>query len=284
MLLAFVSAVSDPEMRSVLTAVQLLWVNLIMDTFAALALATDPPTEKILDRPPQPKNTPLITTNMWKMIVGQSIYQMAVTFVLYFAGLRIFPSYTDSEIRTIVFNTFVWMQIFNEFNNRRLDNKFNVFEGLHRNKFFIFINLLMVGLQVTIIYVGGQAFSIVSGGLSGNQWALSVVLAVLCMPWAIAVRLFPDHWFARIAHAVGLPVVIAYRFLCRVSNRVGRLFKRNRKNGDEEAVIEEQEKESPKSGNESADTPIVVVSDSNGVNGIEIIADDADDQRPSTGQ
>ena len=51
-------------MKSVLTAVQLLWVNLIMDTFAALALATDPPTEKILDRPPQGKKAPLITTNV----------------------------------------------------------------------------------------------------------------------------------------------------------------------------------------------------------------------------
>lgn len=261
-LLAFVSAVSDPDMRSVLTAVQLLWVNLIMDTFAALALATDPPTEKILNRPPQPKRAPLITTNMWKMIVGQSIFQLAVTFVLYFAGLKIFPSYTDGEMRTIVFNTFVWMQIFNEFNNRRLDNKFNVFEGLHKNQFFIFINCLMVGLQVAIIYVGGQAFSIVSGGISSEQWGLSVVLAVLCMPWAILVRLFPDPWFAKIAKIVGAPVVSVYRFLSRGFSRVGRIFKRNKKPADEEAVTEGS-KEST-GGNEHADNPVVVVSDANG--------------------
>lgn len=64
MLLAFITAVYDENMKSVLKAVQLLWVNLIMDTFAALALATDPPTEKILDRPPQGKKAPLITTNV----------------------------------------------------------------------------------------------------------------------------------------------------------------------------------------------------------------------------
>ncbi|RMZ87248.1 hypothetical protein DV736_g5522, partial [Chaetothyriales sp. CBS 134916] len=87
--LTFVSAVSNDSNHSVLTAVQLLWVNLIMDTLAALALATDPPTKKILDRPPQPKSQPLITINMWKMIIGQSIYQLAVTFTLYFAGMRI---------------------------------------------------------------------------------------------------------------------------------------------------------------------------------------------------
>lgn len=281
-LLAFASAVSDPEMRSVLTAVQLLWVNLIMDTFAALALATDPPTEKILDRPPQPKRASLITINMWKMIVGQSIYQLAVTFVLYFAGLKIFPSYTDGQLRTVVFNTFVWMQIFNEFNNRRLDNKFNVFEGLHRNKFFIIINCLMVGLQVAIIYVGGTAFSIVSGGISSEQWALSVVLAFLCMPWAVAVRLFPDEWFAKVATTVGTPVVIVYYFLDRVFSRVGRLFKRkkstdedtNNKVTDEEAATEGHGIESLNAENKPADTPMLVVSSSDGLSSSELKVED----------
>jgi len=85
-ILTFVSAVSNSSNHSVLTAVQLLWVNLIMDTLAALALATDAPTKNILDRPPERKNAPLITINMWKMITGQAIYQLIVTFVLYFRG------------------------------------------------------------------------------------------------------------------------------------------------------------------------------------------------------
>lgn len=257
-------------MRSVLTAVQLLWVNLIMDTFAALALATDPPTDKILNRQPQPKSAALITNNMWKMIVGQSIYQLAVTFVLYFAGDKIFTSYSEEELRTVIFNTFVWMQIFNEFNNRRLDNKFNVFEGLQRNKFFILINGLMVGLQVAIIYVGGEAFSIVSGGISNTQWALCIVLAFMCMPWAIAVRLFPDAWFAKIAGIVGRPVVISYRFLGRCFSSVGRLFKRNKKSGDEEATAGDEKQQGPERRasntsdladyDEAADSPVVIVS------------------------
>merc|ERR1712230_319989 len=117
-LLTFVSAVSNPDMESVLTAVQLLWVNLIMDTFAALALATDPPTPAILDRKPAGKRAPLITMNMWKMIIGQAIFQLTVTFILYFAGAQIlgYNEEQDLELSTMVFNTFVWMQIFNEFN------------------------------------------------------------------------------------------------------------------------------------------------------------------------
>jgi len=116
--LTFVSAVASASGGSVLTAVQLLWVNLIMDTFAALALATDPPTRNILNRKPEKKSAPLITLNMWKMIIGQAIFQLIVTFILNFGGPRIFSYESESEmeqLRTLVFNTFVWMQIFNQY-------------------------------------------------------------------------------------------------------------------------------------------------------------------------
>jgi len=197
-ILAFVSAVSNSENHSVLTAVQLLWVNLVMDTFAALALATDAPTDKILDRKPAPKSAPLITIRMWKMIIGQVIYQLAVTMILYFAGVGILNYDVDAnpelkdELNTMVFNTFVWMQIFNEFNNRRLDNEFNIFEGIHRNYFFIGINCIMVGGQVLIIFVGGQAFQITK--IDGIQWAICILCALPCLLWAVVLRCVPDIW------------------------------------------------------------------------------------------
>ncbi|KAI8288014.1 Calcium-transporting ATPase 2 [Colletotrichum sp. SAR 10_98] len=241
------------EMKPVLTAVQLLWVNLIMDTFAALALATDPPTEKILDRPPQGKKKALITTNMWKMIIGQSIYQLIVTFVLYFGGGAILNYDLNDpdkklELETIVFNTFVWMQIFNEFNNRRLDNKFNIFEGVHRNLFFIVINCIMVGLQLAIICIGSRAFQISPGGLDGTQWGISIVVSALCLPWAILLRLFPDAWFAAIAEVVGRPFLACYSFLSTgISSLVGAL----RRKREEDA--------------EAGSPPMVVVSNDNGI-------------------
>ena len=229
-ILAFVSAVASKEMHSVLSAVQLLWVNLIMDTFAALALATDAPTEKILDRKPSPKRAPLITTNMWKMIIGQAIYQLLVTFVLYFVGYDILgydtkclpqnlgsgcpnlsgaalqqcleaaaSTCTDTmhtELNTMVFNTFVWMQIFNEFNNRRLDNKFNIFEGVLRNYFFIGINCIMVAGQIMIVFVGGKAFQIKR--IDGTQWAVCILCALPCLLWAVVLRCVPDVYAARV--------------------------------------------------------------------------------------
>lgn len=89
-----------------------------MDTFAALALATDPPTRNILNRKPEKKSAPLITLNMWKMIIGQAIFQLVVTFILNFAGKKIlgYDSVKEQEqLRTLIFNSFVWMQIFNQY-------------------------------------------------------------------------------------------------------------------------------------------------------------------------
>ena len=232
--LAFVSAVASPDMHSVLSAVQLLWVNLIMDTFAALALATDAPTEKILDRPPVPKRAALITTNMWKMIIGQAIYQLVVTFTLYFAGAKILhydlaanDGILKTELDTIVFNTFVWMQIFNEFNNRRLDNKLNIFEGVHKNMFFIGINAIMVGGQIMIIFVGGKAFQIKRIG--GSQWAICILCALPCLLWAVLLRCVPDKYAAilfgfvrRIWFSVAMP---ALRILTAIFAPVGKAYK-----------------------------------------------------------
>lgn len=107
---------ADSDERSVLTAVQLMWINLFQDTLAALALATDPPPPHILNRNPEPKSAPLITISMWKMIIGQSIYQLTVTLILDFRGAQIL-SYTTAQeqgqLQTAIFNTYVFMQIFN---------------------------------------------------------------------------------------------------------------------------------------------------------------------------
>lgn len=119
--LTFVTAVSSSDESSVLTAVQLLWVNLIMDTLAALALATDPPQDSIIDRKPEPRGASIISITMWKMIIGQAIYQLAVTFVLYYGAYDIgiaaredLTMVVSTRRDSLVFNTFVWMQIFNQ--------------------------------------------------------------------------------------------------------------------------------------------------------------------------
>lgn len=65
----------------------MLWVNLIMDTFASLALATEPPTESLLTRKPYGRNKPLISSTMTKNICGHVIYQLIIIFTLLFVGM-----------------------------------------------------------------------------------------------------------------------------------------------------------------------------------------------------
>uniref|UniRef100_A0A8C6UF28 Calcium-transporting ATPase n=1 Tax=Neogobius melanostomus TaxID=47308 RepID=A0A8C6UF28_9GOBI len=130
---------------SPLKAVQMLWVNLIMDTFASLALATEPPTESLLLRKPYGRNKPLISRTMMKNILGQGVFQLVIIFTLLFAGEKIFdidsgrnaPLHAPaSEHYTIVFNTFVLMQLFNEINARKIHGERNVFEGIFNNLIF----------------------------------------------------------------------------------------------------------------------------------------------------
>lgn len=152
-IVTFVSAVASSKEESVLSAVQLLWINIIMDTFAALALATDPASPHLLDRKPERKEAPLFSVDMYKQILGQSTYQTIMILVLHFAGNAIFgykPDPNDESVQihntnvlnTLVFNSFVFAQIFNSINSRRIDNKFNIFEGILQNYYFMAVTLV----------------------------------------------------------------------------------------------------------------------------------------------
>jgi Ca2+-transporting ATPase len=141
-IITFISAVASEEEEAVLSAVQLLWVNIIMDTFAALALATDPATESLLDRKPDRQTAPLFSVDMYKQIFGQAAYQTTVALIFHFIGKKIIGTDDNLKVQTLVFNMFVFAQIFNSFNCRRLDNKLNIFEGISKNWYFIIITLI----------------------------------------------------------------------------------------------------------------------------------------------
>lgn len=131
-------------------------------TFAALALATDPATRESLARKPDHKSANLVNLDMWKMIIGQSIYQLVVILVLNFSGKQILgldaPTdeatriQFDDEHKTLVFNAFVFCQIFNQFNARVLDRSFNIFRGILKNYYFVAIFLIMLGGQVGVFF------------------------------------------------------------------------------------------------------------------------------------
>lgn len=97
-----------------LTAVQLLWVNMIMDTLGALALATEPPNDNLMKRSPVGRKGNFITNVMWRNILGQSLYQFVIIWFLQTRGKDAFHlDGPDSYLilNTLIFNSFVFCQV-----------------------------------------------------------------------------------------------------------------------------------------------------------------------------
>ncbi|XP_071510337.1 plasma membrane calcium-transporting ATPase 4-like isoform X2 [Diadema antillarum] len=195
---AFVGACSIND--SPLRAIQMLWVNLIMDSFASLALATEMPTASLLKRKPYGRTKPLISRIMMKNILGHSVYQLVVIFTILYAGPQIFdiddgshegPSGAPTSHFTIIFNTFVLMQIFNEINSRKVHGERNVFSGIHTNPIFL---IVIIGTLITQV-------SLESGSTCTN-YSVCVFLGLGSLVWQQLVTTIPTRQLPHIC-AVG---------------------------------------------------------------------------------
>jgi len=226
-MLTFVSAVSSASQEPILTTPQLLWVNLIMDAGAALALATDGPYADVLDRPPEKRTAPLPSWTSAKMIAGQASYQLLVGLYMTFYGRESlgYPpedphSTTGDSFATLFFNMFIWMQFFNLIkyvmtipaahfasgklltvcSSRRVDRKLNVLEGALKNKMFIAMALLISAFQVLFVFFGGEHLKLQR--LDASEWALSVGLGFMSIPLGMAIRCIPDEPFRRFGERI----------------------------------------------------------------------------------
>jgi len=182
--LAFIGAVTDEHGESPLKPVQLLWVNLIMDTMAALALATEPPSPSLLKRKPYGKHDPLITRGMWKNIIGQAIYQLAINLLVLYRPNLLFNVEVGSVYHiTVIFNTFVMCQLFNEINSRKLNNELNVFAGLFNNSIFLSILVFTIIVQWFFVEFGGDFTS--TRPLTPHDWLICILLGAGGIPWGM---------------------------------------------------------------------------------------------------
>ncbi|ONM06768.1 hypothetical protein ZEAMMB73_Zm00001d033107 [Zea mays] len=186
-----VAAVSSGNVP--LNDVQLLWVNLIMDTLGALALATEPPTNHLMERPPVGRSCikymsvfisgaidykyhveklnyhgmlylPLysmflvIDLPTERLFLVQALFQVSFLLTLNFKGISLLqlknddPAHADKVKNTFIFNTFVFCQVFNEFNSCKPD-ELNVFKGISENHLFIGIIAITVVLQLNLRFL-----------------------------------------------------------------------------------------------------------------------------------
>jgi Ca2+ transporting ATPase len=219
---AFIGATFTGD--SPLKAVQMLWVNLIMDTFASLALATEPPTPDLLNRMPYSRNQPLISKRMAVNILGHAAYQMVMIFGMLW-GPSLVPCYKQcwtiddpknvtqvagtvfqlgvapndkwdggvanpSEHFTVIFNAFVMMQIFNEINARKIHGERSVFKGIFDNPLFYGIVIGTLVAQVLIIEMAGVVFACT--GLSVAQWTFCTCVGLFELIWQQVICFCPD--------------------------------------------------------------------------------------------
>jgi magnesium-transporting ATPase (P-type) len=264
-----------------LNAVQLLWVNLVMDTMGALALGTEMPTPALLKRKPYKRSATLISRPMMRNICCQSTFQLILLFVLLFAGADLFgvpPSdqcdvykvgngakawnlntnkrddagqFTCSDFNTycngkgdecmdmkytfsyitpvngsttypgatptlydvemnhlkdfketcltctkenhllvsIIFNAFIFCQLFNEYNARFILDEKNPFQDVAKNHIFLFVTLFTAGCQIFLIQVGGEFVK--TTPLTPAQWLITIALGAISLPIGFLMRFIP---------------------------------------------------------------------------------------------
>lgn len=197
-IVAFIGACAVQD--SPLKAVQMLWVNLIMDTLASLCLATEMPTADLLLRKPYGRTKPLISRTMAKNIIGQAVYQLTVIFALLFVGDQLFdvPSGRNAQEEgiksphfTMIFNTFVMMTMFNEINARKIHGERNVFRGFFSNPIFYVLWIVTMVAQALIVQFGGDAFS--TFPLSLDEWLWCIFWGVGTLVWGQIITSVPTR-------------------------------------------------------------------------------------------
>ena len=270
LLLVFIGACAgfDPP----LNAVMMLWVNLIMDTLGALALATELPHLSVLNRRPYKRDAALVSKPMWRNILAQSVFQLILLLILLFGGGDMFDvpvgeycqrykqkrnsdflwklnrttiDATDSTndlscdsmwttVRgqcgdidedclrrdqphlaagsfwdledfeskctdgclehsyvhgSLIFNTFVFCQVFNEYNSKSIHSEWNVFSSITHNPIFLSVTFLTCFLQVILIEWGGEFIK--TSPLTGIQWIITIALGLISFPVGILMRFIP---------------------------------------------------------------------------------------------
>jgi magnesium-transporting ATPase (P-type) len=261
-----------------LNAVMMLWINLIMDTLGALALATTEPSIKVLDRKPYKRTANLVSRPMIRNIVFQSVLQLVLIFILLFghkwfnvepgercaeldvdrdtsqnwitgsdrfytdinAALAAHPGalplscsslidICDDELDqtcyeehhvlspgqgvtfkdlhrfskkclgdckqlswvhgSMIFNTFVFCQFFNEYNAHSIHSDWDVFSTIFHNPIGVMVSILTLGLQIILIELAGPFMK--TSPLTLNQWLVTIGLGTLTLPVGILMRFFP---------------------------------------------------------------------------------------------
>lgn len=229
-LMVLVALASGQQAFSV---VQLLWLNLIMDMFAALALAAERPQKSVIKNNPFRNSDDIITESMWKQIIGMTAFISVVMIILFmfldnmwdlgefsfdqewFSGDGT-PS-AKCVYFTMLFNCFIYLHLFNEINSRKVrPDQLNVFEHILDNFFFIVIFAGTIAVQYLMInYTGRMARC---AHLTGEQHAFCILIGSTSLIASLVLKLLPESLSKRFPRLINEranldndPIVKAYK-------------------------------------------------------------------------
>ncbi|OAE35985.1 hypothetical protein AXG93_93s1240 [Marchantia polymorpha subsp. ruderalis] len=200
--------------ESPLTAVQLLWVNVIGD-IGALALATQPPHDDLMKKAPTGRKAKFITNIMWRNIIGQVVYQLVVLTILQIYGIQWLQLPGEGEeqqlsLTTMIFSSFVFCQVFNEMNARAME-KINIFAHALDNWFFVLIIGFTVFFQwILVTFLGKFAHTV---PLTKQQWGIAVGIGAGSSMIAVGVKCIPlgsKPWRNAFTNPTGVLTILQY--------------------------------------------------------------------------
>lgn len=178
-ILAPITGVENP-----FSIVQILAINLVMDTIASICYAGEAVLERYMDEKPAKRKAPILTPYMKSAIGMASIYTTIGSLIILCFGNSIFTSlgfgenFGEETLKTVMFAFFMYSALFNGFNTR--SEKLNIFEGIKDNKYFLTIMPLLFVLETLIVQFGGKVFGTVT--LSANVLLFSFLLSAFVIP------------------------------------------------------------------------------------------------------
>jgi calcium-translocating P-type ATPase len=179
-----------------LTLIQLLWVNLVMDTLAAMAFGGEPALKRYMHETPIKRDAPIISRNMWSAIIvnGMFIAAVCITTLKSTAVRELFVRAgkpNEPVFLTAFFAFFIFLTAFNAFNART--PKLNIFNHILENRGFVLVISLIFVVQVTFTYVGGSFLRTV--GLTLSEWALVIGASMVIIPFDFVRKLITKSLF-----------------------------------------------------------------------------------------
>ncbi len=164
------------------TVIQMLWINMVMDTLAGVAYSYEPPLDSYMLEPPKKKDEKIMNKYMLNEILITGSY-MSILCMVFLKNKFIHSLYrvgeNDKYVMSAFFGLFIFMTIFNAFNAR--SNRLNIFANLRKNKVFLFIVTFILVVQLIMIYFGGSIFR--TTGLTLLELDITLLLAFTVIPF-----------------------------------------------------------------------------------------------------